>query len=339
MPRAKRRRVEVGDLDSRVEEGLIKVVGPEGRFKSEEQREGLRGVMRGDDPLVVVLPTGGGKSLLFMAPALLKGSRTTIVVVPFAALAEDMMKRCKEAGLSCIKWKMGPKYGAQVVIVAAAATTKEFRQHAWSLQVDGRLDRIVMDECHIVLESRHFRDLLQRLKKLAIPCQFIYLTATLPLTMWGEFERAMLLEDVKSMHGSTVREKFSYRVEVCDEEEKDEWICRMADGASEDMGVEGRVVVFCKSRSRCESLGMRLGCGCYHAGVDGKAERLESWVSGENRVMVATGALGTGVDVTEVIHVGIQYGMITFCQESGRAGRRGERVKSTIVLSSVSMNG
>jgi DEAD/DEAH box helicase len=158
MPPAKRRGVDRGDLESRVEEGLIKLVGPEGKFKSEEQREGLRGVMRGDDPLVVVLNTGGGKSLLFMAPALLKGSRTTIVVVPFVALAEDMMKRCKEAGLSCIKWKMGPRYGAQIVIVAAeTATTKESRQYAWSLHVDGRLDRIVMDECHIVLESRRSR--------------------------------------------------------------------------------------------------------------------------------------------------------------------------------------
>jgi superfamily II DNA/RNA helicase len=115
--------------------------------------------------------------------------------------------------------------------------------------------------------------------------------------MRGGFERATLLEDVKYIHG---RENFSYRVEVCDEEEMDEWICRMVEGALEDMGGEGRaMVVFCKSRSRCESLGMRLECGSYHAGVDGKAERLESWVSGENRVMVATGALGTGVDVSD----------------------------------------
>jgi superfamily II DNA helicase RecQ len=295
--------------------------------------------MRGDNPLVVVLPTGGGKSLLFMAPVLLKRSRTMIVVVPFVALVEDMMKRCKEAGINCIQWKMGPKYGAQIMMVAAeTATTKELRQYAWSLHVDGRLDRVVMDECHAVLESMHFQDLLQRLKKLAIPCQFIYLTATLHPAMRGEFERAMLLEDVKYIHGSTVRENFSYRVEACDEDEMDEGICRMVEEAFEDMGGEQRVVVFCKSRSRCESLAMRLRCGLYHAGVDGKAERLEAWISGENRVMVATGALGTGVDVsgiTDVIHVCVPYGMITFCQESGRAGRRGERVKSTIVVSTV----
>jgi superfamily II DNA helicase RecQ len=76
-----------------------------------------------------------------MAPVLLKRSRTTIVVVPFMALVEDMMKRCKEAGINCIQWKMGPKYGAQIMMVAAeTATTKELRQYAWSLHVDGRLD-------------------------------------------------------------------------------------------------------------------------------------------------------------------------------------------------------
>ena len=63
--------------------------------------------IRGDNSLVVMLSTADGKSLLFMGSELLKGSKTAIIISPFVALAEDMRKRCKDAKISSIQWKIG----------------------------------------------------------------------------------------------------------------------------------------------------------------------------------------------------------------------------------------
>jgi len=76
-----------------------------------------------------------------------------------------------------------------------------------------------------------------------------------------------------------------------------------------------------------------VGGRIYYSDHAEKSEMLKGWKVG---AMFATGALGAGVNISgilEVIHVGVPYGMISFVQESGRAGRVGEKVRSTIVLS------
>lgn len=99
-------------------------------------------------------------------------------------------------------------------------------------------------------------------------------------------------------------------------------------------GLKG--VVYCKSRDQCEEMAQRLGCGFYHAGMgaEDRTNRVDRWVS-DGGFIVATSALGTGVDypgIVYVLHVGVPYGMIDFAQESGRAGRGGEAVDSVILV-------
>ncbi len=82
----------------------------------------------------------------------------------------------------------------------------------------------------------------------------------------------------------------------------------------------------------CDELALRLNCGKYYSNAPEKKEALENWKGG---AMLATGALGVGMDVMRiraVIHIGIPYGFMDFEQESGRGGRSGEKVKSTIYL-------
>ena len=93
-PSAKRRRIGIEDVEEKVMKVLVKFGGERSSFKSEEQRQAVMAVVKGKSPLVVVLPTGGGKSLMFMVPALMEGAKTTIVILPFVALAENMNKRC-----------------------------------------------------------------------------------------------------------------------------------------------------------------------------------------------------------------------------------------------------
>jgi superfamily II DNA or RNA helicase len=76
-------------------------------FRLEEQREALYTIVSGNQTtlLVVVLPTGGGKSLLFMAPACLIDPGVTIVVVPYCILLDNLLKTAKDTGIDCIEYR------------------------------------------------------------------------------------------------------------------------------------------------------------------------------------------------------------------------------------------
>jgi superfamily II DNA or RNA helicase len=89
-------------------------------FRSEEQREALYTIVLGNQttPLVVVLLTGGGKSLLFMAPACLIDPGVTIVVVPYYALLDNLLKTAKDAGIDCIKYRPREQNPTALVFVS-----------------------------------------------------------------------------------------------------------------------------------------------------------------------------------------------------------------------------
>jgi superfamily II DNA helicase RecQ len=93
-------------------------------------------------------------------------------------------------------------------------------------------------------------------------------------------------------------------------------------------------VVYSRSRAQCEGLAKELECAYYHAGAVDNEERLQSWLE-KGGMIVATSALGTGVDfpgIVFILHVDLPYSMIDFAQESGRAGRAGEDVDSIIMV-------
>jgi len=90
-------------------------------FKSNEQKEALYTIVVGEHkmPLVVVLPTGGGKSLLFMAPTCLDDPGVTIVVVPYRALINNLIATARQSGIDCIEFRPGEVNPAALVFVSA----------------------------------------------------------------------------------------------------------------------------------------------------------------------------------------------------------------------------
>ena len=109
---------------------LTNVLGQGVRFRSEAQREGLQAVLGNDKELVIVLPTSGRKSVLFMGPATLQSANTTVVIVPFIALTADLMRRCTAAGITCKQWKPELNVLTKIVIVSAEdASITPFQHH------------------------------------------------------------------------------------------------------------------------------------------------------------------------------------------------------------------
>jgi len=167
----KKKRLEVRECsDEEIKRAMQQALGrSEVSFRSEEQKRGVEAVLAGHTPLVVVLPTGGGKTLLFMVPACLGDPGVTVVVVPFRALLGNMVGRMKEAGIDCVEWKAGEVNPATTVVVSAdRAAEWDFMDYASQLNRDKLLRRVVIDECHLAFTVSDWRPKLARLKNLRL---------------------------------------------------------------------------------------------------------------------------------------------------------------------------
>ena len=157
LPKEKAVRVEDARAAA-VQRALQQVLGKQDvGFRSIEQEQALYAVLDKTTPLVVVLPTGGGKSLLFTLPACIEEG-VTVVVVPYRALIEDLVQRIRDCGVDCMEWKHGKTNPAAVVVVSAdvagdVTSSDNFISYAGMLSSKGLLRRVVVDECHLVFTS------------------------------------------------------------------------------------------------------------------------------------------------------------------------------------------
>jgi superfamily II DNA helicase RecQ len=314
------------------------VEGAEIKYRSPQQEEALERIMdRIDSALAVVLPTGGGKTLLFTAPACLEDPGVTIVVVPYRQLINETVQAAKAVRIDCMEWTYDTWDPATIVVVSADKLDDPFRGYASLLASKGMLRRVFVDECHLAVTAHSWR---KRLVELAGVQTFevpvIMLTATLPVHMECDLEVTMATSMTLAwIRACTARRttKYVVRANIKDDDLQQEAlkVCRKRMGLLQ----HGRkMVVYCRTKAECETMASELGCGCFYAGAVDNEEVLHKWKE-DGGCMVATSALGTGVNypgVEAVLHVSMPYGLIDFAQESGRAGRGGEDVDSLILV-------
>ncbi|KAK5110579.1 hypothetical protein LTR85_000994 [Meristemomyces frigidus] len=149
------------------------------------QRDALNLIIGGCPRIVIIMRTGGGKSLLFMLPAAASHGGVTIVVVPKIALQANMKARCTDIGIRGVIWSdnRAPPYDAQIVfVVAESVISQSFADFINAKKAAHQLERIVIDECHATLQSHEgWRPKVLQLRELAgRDTQVVCLTATLP---------------------------------------------------------------------------------------------------------------------------------------------------------------
>lgn len=334
---------------------LQALMGPEAEFRG-KQESIIKKIMDGADPIIVILPTGAGKSLLFMFPAWCVQGGTTIVIVPLKSLQGDLKRRCDEAHITCAIWKgMFPIEPASIVLVVPeSVVTKGFQAFMGQLRSTHRLDRIVFDECHTVMASRsNFRPRMRRLKELiGSGVQMVFMTATLRPRDEQRFCHEMGIKGrAEWCRSPTTRPNIRYQVwfytsrPVRDEEGKLQdgcipVICELVAQLKERYPAPATMIVYCGNTKRAEAIAAALGCDVYHASVDipaGKDKRITAWMKGEDpyRVIVATNAMGLGIDKGDtraVIHDRMPKDLADFAQESGRAGRDGKPSESIVLM-------
>lgn len=316
------------------------------QFRSPQQEDAIRRAAARETPLVAVLPTGSGKSLVFIVPAILAGAGVTIVVAPFAELKRQLVSRCADAGLECKQWPEAQDVWPRVTVISAeAAVGEDFLQWAADLSVRGRLDRIVIDECHLTFTAAdEYRGKLRDLVLLrGLGCPFVFLTGTLPPLRQREFEEAMQLQNPLYIRASSHRLNVRYSVVRVKNGRGIAEVKKLVLSRRQDLAKGEKGVVYCASHAKCKALAQQLGCHYYHGlPSDSNAhffaqrkEGFQAWLEGTTPYIVATAALGTGIDVPgikHVIHLEAPYSIIDYAQEAGRAGRAGERVQAEVIV-------
>ncbi|CAA9967161.1 ATP-dependent DNA helicase Q1 [Pyrenophora teres f. maculata] len=308
---------------------------PDAEYRG-KQEESLKAVMQRRLRVLVVMATGAGKSMLFMLPASVSPDGVTVVVAPLNALRDDLQDRCDQLGIPCAKWDgRRPPYWARIVLVTPeSAVTKAFGRFIDEKRMLHQLDRIVIDECHVLLEStQDWRpDLLKMAEMTEKGTQVVYLTATLPPTLQPAFLQTAGL-DAQTVticrDKSTTRTNIAYQVLEYTRGTLEKVLVELVAAKRRKYGPGAQIIVYCPTVDETKRLARLLQCSAYYREMgsdEEKARMVRSFTLGIEKLCTATNMLGLGLDavgVRVVIHVAMCPLLLQYVQESGRAGRTG----------------
>jgi ATP-dependent DNA helicase RecQ len=283
-------------------------------------------VVAGGDALVL-MPTGGGKSLCYQIPAIARqnaGHGVTIVISPLIALMHDQVGALTEAGVSAAF------LNSTQTFEESSALEKQLLRNELTL-LYAALSLFAIDEAHCVSQWGHdFRPEYRSLSLLheTFPdVPRMALTATADALTRQDMVERLKLEEARHFVSSFDRPNIRYT--IVEKTDATRQLLRFIQ--TEHHGEAG--IVYCQSRKRVEEIaGMLEDAGikamAYHAGLDAKLrqQRQDRFLREDGMVMVATIAFGMGIDkpdVRFVAHLDMPKNIEGYYQETGRAGRDG----------------
>ncbi|MFP6655870.1 MAG: ATP-dependent DNA helicase RecQ, partial [Myxococcota bacterium] len=315
------------------------------------QADAIEAALTGRD-VIVLLPTGSGKSLCFQIPAIVAGRRgqgTTVVVSPLIALMQDQVGALVGRGLRAAALHSHQTETEQSQAVAEflagelellyvspeRAAKASFRRMLKRVEIA----LVAIDEAHCVSQWGHdFRPdymLLSELREV-VDAPMMALTATATPMVMKEIEKRLCLRRAVIVRTGFDRPNLAFSVRgIRTEKERIEVVLEeLVRAKIRGRGGRGRAILYCSTRKVTErvaqalrSAGIRVGH--YHAGRTKLArERAQqAFEMGRTRVLVATNAFGMGIDLPDIrliIHFQTPGSVEAYYQEAGRAGRDGE---------------
>lgn len=303
-----------------------------------KQEDIVAAALDGKDVLAI-LPTGGGKSVCFQVPAMMRDG-IALVVTPLIALMKDQVQNLNDRGIKalCVNAGMGRRevdltlnnalYGDFKFLYVSPERlgTERFRSYVQEMNVS----YIVVDEAHCISQWGYdFRpDYLQigKLREI-VDAPVIALTATATPEVAEDIMARLGFEEKCLIKSGFERPNLSYVVRRCED--------KLGQLLNICSTVKGTGIVYVRSRKKTEELAAFLAANdvsasFYHAGLgpESRSDRQTKWKSGDIRVMVCTNAFGMGIDkpdVRFVVHFDVPDSPEAYFQEAGRGGRDGKR--------------
>lgn len=303
------------------------------------QSEIVESSLRNEDAFVL-FPTGGGKSLCFQVPAMVKEGMC-LVITPLIALMKDQVDDLTSRGISAVSLHSGlTRREIDIILDNCAHNRYKFlyvsperlKTEIFKIRLAAmKINMVAIDEAHCVSQWGYdFRPPYLEISGLReiLPEQtpFIALTATATPEVVKDIIEKLELKNPKIFRQSFERKNISYNVVYT--ENKLPWM-------KEELGrISGSGLVYVRNRRIAVELDHYLqkngiSCSHYHAGLSKelRIKRQEDWLKGNIKVMVCTNAFGMGInkpDVRLVIHYQLPDCIENYFQEAGRAGRDGQ---------------
>ena len=309
------------------------------------QEEIINAVVNNRDVLGL-LPTGGGKSLCFQVPTLMKDG-ICIVISPLIALIENQVDNLQKRGIKALGLKGGLKFSEvdKLLDNCIYGNYKFLYLSPERLQQELVQERIkamnaslfVIDEAHCISQWGHdFRPsylTCSILRDLHPKAPMIALTATATKRVSEDIIASLNLQQPLVKKDSFYRKNIGFGVIMTEDKNNHlKQYCRK---------VKNSAIVYVRSRRKAEELSKfllknGLKATFYHGGIDQKAksERLSLWLQDKVNIMVATNAFGMGIDkpdVELVVHYQIPDSVENYFQEAGRVGRNGASSKAILL--------
>jgi len=313
------------------------------------QQEGIiEHVLQGNDA-VVLMPTGGGKSLCYQIPALAMDG-LAVVISPLIALMKDQVQALQGNGIAAAFLNSSLQFNEERLILQQlrkgelkllyVSPERLFQQGFIDQLKELRVCLFAVDEAHCIStwghsfrpEYKHLRVLKERFPQVPV----IALTATADRTVRGDIAASLALRDPKTFVSSFDRPNLSLAVLPG----QDRWraIERIVRRHEGECGI-----IYCNSRAGAEKLAMKLqGIGVkaeyYHAKLDPdeRSRVQDDFIQGKTHVICATIAFGMGIDKSDVrfvLHYNMPGTVEGYYQEIGRAGRDGKPAETILFYS------
>ena len=312
------------------------------------QKEIIDHILKGQDALIV-LPTGGGKSLCYQLPALMFDG-VTVVVSPLISLMQDQVMQLQNRGIRAaflnhtvenkeyVATMQQVRQGEIKLLYVAPETL--LRPEILVMLDDSDVACLAIDETHCISEWGHdFRQEYRQLVSIRERFQkavCVALTATATPRVQNDIKKSLKFDEGNEFIGSFDRENLFIAVEP-----KVELLEQTLAFLNKHRGESG--IIYCQTKKQVESLcrnltARRISVRPYHADLDNatRKQNQEAFINGEIQVIVATIAFGMGIDkpnVRFVLHAGLPKEPESYYQEIGRSGRDGLRAECLLLFS------